>query len=55
MASFARLESEGGLANALASLYCVLVAPAARRELYDLAHGRNATWVARWAARLRGL
>ncbi len=44
-----------GAANALASIYCVLVARGARRELYDLAHGCGTTWVARWAARLRGL
>jgi hypothetical protein len=43
------------VANALASLYCVLAARAARRELYDLARGRHSTWVARLAARLRGL
>ncbi len=44
-----------GAANVLASIYCLLVARGARRELYDLAHGCGTTWVARWAARLRGL
>jgi hypothetical protein len=44
-----------GWANALASLYCLLVARGARRELYDLAHGRHATWVARGVAWMRGL
>lgn len=44
-----------GLANVLASVYCMLVARGARRELYDLAYGGNSTWVARLAARLRGL
>ncbi|HZZ86352.1 MAG TPA: glycosyltransferase family 2 protein [Anaeromyxobacteraceae bacterium] len=48
-------ELPTGLANALAAAYCLLVARGARRELYDLAYGRNATWVARWAARRRGL
>lgn len=42
-------------ANVLAALYCLLVARAARRELYDLAHGRNSIWLARWAARRAGL
>jgi abequosyltransferase len=43
------------VANALASLYCLLAARSARRELYDLANGRNSTFVARGAARLLGL
>ncbi len=43
------------LANWLASLHCLLFAPGARRELYDLAHGRNSTALARWVARRRGL
>jgi glycosyltransferase involved in cell wall biosynthesis len=42
-------------ANALSALYCALVARRARRELYDLAHGRNSSWLARWAARRAGL
>jgi glycosyltransferase involved in cell wall biosynthesis len=42
-------------ANVLASAYCLLVARTARRELYDLAHGDNSTWLARRAARARGL
>jgi abequosyltransferase len=43
------------VAGWLASLYCLLVARVARRELYDLAHGRNSTALARWVARRRGL
>lgn len=39
------------LASALAALYCLVAARTARRELWDLAHGEGATWVARWAAR----
>jgi hypothetical protein len=42
-------------ANMLASLYCLLVTPRARRELHDLAHSSNSTWIARWAARRAGL
>lgn len=43
------------VANVLASAYCLLVARSARRELYDLAHGTNATWFARRVARLLGV
>jgi abequosyltransferase len=43
------------LASWLASLYCLLFARGARRELYDLAHGRNSTALARWVAHRRGL
>jgi len=43
------------VASTLASAYCLLVARKARRELYQLAYGRTSTWLARWAARVRGL
>lgn len=43
------------VASMLASIYCLLVTPRARRELYDLAHGQHSTWIARWAARRSGL
>jgi glycosyltransferase involved in cell wall biosynthesis len=43
------------LASALASIYCLVAARSARKELYDLAHGAGSTWVARAAARLLGL
>ena len=43
------------LAAWLASFYCLLAAPGARRELFDLAYGRNTTALARWVARRRGL
>jgi len=40
------------LANVLVTLYCLLVARWARRELYDMAYGPRSTWLARQAARL---
>jgi abequosyltransferase len=42
-------------ANLLVTVYCVLVARWARRELYDMAYGPHSTWWARQAARLLGV
>jgi glycosyltransferase involved in cell wall biosynthesis len=44
-----------GLANVLVAAYCVTAGRWARRELWDMAHGKSSTWFARRAARYMGL
>ena len=44
-----------GAANMAVTLYCLTFGRWARRELWDMAYGPNSTWLARRAARLRGI
>jgi len=44
-----------GLANAMASIYCLLFARRARTNVYDLARSVNSTWAARTAAHMLGI
>lgn len=43
------------VANTLVTAYCLTAGRWARRELWDMANGKSATWFSRWAARKMGV